>query len=156
MFSSHKNQRRIILEFKIQDQLNSFLMLFLQTCSWKVSYISELYAQLPKKELRMRNICFPNFIYPSLYGNISKQDVNQNCHYDILNYFDKTWLIKTARKVSKYGFFCGLYFPLFGLNTEIYSVSFPTQSKYEKIRTRKNSVFGLFLRSVRVTLKLYN
>ena len=37
----------------------------------------------------------------------------------------------TARKVSNYGVFSGLYFPAFGLNTE----------RYGKIRTRKNSFF---------------
>ena len=48
----------------------------------------------------------------------------------------------TARKVTKYGVFFGPYFPVFGLNTEIYSVNLRIQSKYRKIRTRKNSVFG--------------
>ena len=40
--------------------------------------------------------------------------------------------------------FSGLYFPVFGLNTEIYSVNLCIQSEYEKIRTRKNSLFGQF------------
>ena len=48
----------------------------------------------------------------------------------------------TAWKVSKYRLFSGPYFPVFGLNTEIYS-------ECRKIRTRKNSVFGYFLHSVR-------
>ena len=42
---------------------------------------------------------------------------------------------------------CGPYFPVFGLNTEIYSVNLRIQPEYRKIRTRKNSVFGHFLRS---------
>ena len=33
--------------------------------------------------------------------------------------------------------FSGLYFPEFGLNEEVYSVSFRIQSEFEKIRTRK-------------------
>ena len=41
----------------------------------------------------------------------------------------------------------GPYFPVFGLNTERYEVSFRIHSKYGKIRTRKSSVFGQFLRS---------
>ena len=41
-------------------------------------------------------------------------------------------------------FFSGPSFPVFGLNTEIYSVNFLIQSKYGKIRTRKNSAFGHF------------
>ena len=53
----------------------------------------------------------------------------------------------TAWKVSKYGVFSGPYFPVFGLNTEIYSVNLLDQSEHRKVRTRKNSVFGHFLRS---------
>ena len=49
--------------------------------------------------------------------------------------------------MSKYGVFPGLYFPVFGMNTEIYRVNLHVQSKYGKIRTRKNSVFRHFLRS---------
>ena len=49
--------------------------------------------------------------------------------------------------MSKYGVLSGSYFPAFGLNTERYRVSLRTQSKYWKIRTRKNSVFGRFSRS---------
>ena len=40
--------------------------------------------------------------------------------------------------------FFGLYFPVFGLNTEIYSVNLVIQSKYGKIRARKSSIFGQF------------
>ena len=39
------------------------------------------------------------------------------------------------------------YFPVFGLNTEIYFVNFSIQSEYRKIRTRNNSIFGHFSRS---------
>ena len=53
----------------------------------------------------------------------------------------------TAQKVSKYEFFSGLYFHVFGLNIEIYSVTLRIQSKYGKIRTRTNAVLGLFSRS---------
>ena len=44
----------------------------------------------------------------------------------------------TAGKVSKYGVISGPYFPVFGLNTEIYCVT---------RRTRNNSVFGHFSHS---------
>ena len=54
--------------------------------------------------------------------------------------------INTAWKVSKYRVFSGPYFPVFGLNTEIYS-NLRIQSEYRKIRIRKNSVFGRFSRS---------
>ena len=54
----------------------------------------------------------------------------------------------TAWKVPKYGVISGPYFPLFGLNTERYGESLCIQSNYRKIRTRNNSVFGRFSRSV--------
>ena len=67
-------------------------------------------------------------------------------------------LAYTAWKASKYGVFSGPYFSAFGLNTEIYFVNFRIlsecgvnlriQSEWVKIRTRKNSVFGNFSRSV--------
>ena len=40
-----------------------------------------------------------------------------------------TEVINTAWKVSKYGVFSGPYFPVFSLNTKIYSVSLRIQSK---------------------------
>ena len=49
-----------------------------------------------------------------------------------------------AQKFSEYGVFCGPYFSVFGLNTEIYGVNLRIQSEYRKIRTRKNSAFGHF------------
>ena len=52
--------------------------------------------------------------------------------------------INTAWKVFKYGVISGPYFPVFGLNTEIYSINLRIQSEYRKIRTRNNSVFGHF------------
>ena len=57
-------------------------------------------------------------------------------------------LARTAQKVSKYEVFSGLYFSVFGLNTEIYSVNIHIQSKYGKIRTRENSIFEHSSRSV--------
>ena len=50
----------------------------------------------------------------------------------------------TARKLSKYGVTSGLYFPVFGLNMERYSMSLRIQSEYRKKRIRSNSVFGHF------------
>ena len=53
----------------------------------------------------------------------------------------------TAWKVSKYGVISGPYFPVFGLNTEIYEANLCIQSEYRKIRTRNNNGFGHFSRS---------
>ena len=46
--------------------------------------------------------------------------------------------------MSKYGVISGQYFPVFGLNTERYSVILRIQSEYRKIRTRNISVFEQF------------
>ena len=54
----------------------------------------------------------------------------------------------TASKLSKYGDISGAYFPVFGLNSEIYPVNLGIQSEYRKMRTGKSSVFGHFSRSV--------
>ena len=54
----------------------------------------------------------------------------------------------TAWKLSTCRVFSGLYFPVFGLNTEIYGVSLCIQFEYRKIQTRKISVFGHFSCSV--------
>ena len=58
-------------------------------------------------------------------------------------------IVIIAWKVSKYGVISGPYFPVFGLNTKIYGVNLRVQSKYRKIRSRNNSVFGHFSYSVR-------
>ena len=47
---------------------------------------------------------------------------------------------------SKYGVFCGPYFPVFGVNTEIYSVNLHIESKNGK--TYRPEIFGHFSRSV--------
>ena len=53
-----------------------------------------------------------------------------------------------AGKFPNTEFFSGLYLLVFGVNTEIYSVNLCLQSKYVKIRIRKNSVIGHLLHSV--------
>ena len=58
----------------------------------------------------------------------------------------------TAWKLFKYGVFSGPYFPAFGLNTKMYVVNLRIQSKYGKIRTRKNSVFRQFLCNESLTI----
>ena len=44
-----------------------------------------------------------------------------------------------------YGGFSGSYFPIFGLNTEIYFVNLRIQSEYRKIQTRENPYLNTFL-----------
>ena len=50
--------------------------------------------------------------------------------------------------MSKYGVISGPSFLVFALKTERYGLSLRIQSEYRKIRTRNNSVFGHFSRSV--------
>ena len=50
--------------------------------------------------------------------------------------FVHTWWVSqslyyTVWKVSKYGVFSGPYFPVFGMNTEIYGVSFNWNSSWK-------------------------
>ena len=53
--------------------------------------------------------------------------------------------IFTAWKVSKYGVFSGPYFPVLGLNTEIYCVNLRIKLEYGKIQTRKTPYLDTFL-----------
>ena len=62
----------------------------------------------------------------------------------------------TAWKVSKYGVFSGLYLRVLGQNTERFSVSLRIQSECGKMQTRKNSGFGHFSRSARLTFSKHN
>ena len=62
-------------------------------------------------------------------------------------YCRKYWRIFKSSRPEKncpYGVFSGLHFPVFELNTEIYSVNFCIQSKCRQIQTRKNLVSGQF------------
>ena len=52
--------------------------------------------------------------------------------------------LHTAWKVSRYGVFSGPYFPVFGLNTERYSVSLRIQSECGKIGPEKTSYLDTF------------
>ena len=51
--------------------------------------------------------------------------------------------------MSKYRVISGPYFPVFGLNTKIYFLNLRIHSEYRKMRTRNNSTFGQFSRSVK-------
>ena len=70
--------------------------------------------------------------------------------------FNQIWLNKLVTifmrtrhclKIVQIRRFSGPYFPVFRLNTEIYSVNLRIHPKYRKMRIRRNSVFGHFSRS---------
>ena len=70
----------------------------------------------------------------------------------------KQYLLKviySAWKVSKYWVFSGPNFPVFRVNTEIYSVNLRIQSKNRKIRTRKTPYLNTF-HAVLLKFKSYN
>ena len=50
----------------------------------------------------------------------------------------------TAWKMSKYGICSGHYFPVFGLNTEIYEVNHRIQSEYRKYGPEKTRYLETF------------
>ena len=60
-----------------------------------------------------------------IYGKVELE--NSECNNQILNHCEK--------KIPKYGGFSGPYFPVFGLNTEIYSVFSPNTGSYRPEKT---------------------
>ena len=62
--------------------------------------------------------------------------------------FEDHHCVKSVRIQSYFG----LHFPTFRLNTEIYGVSFPIQSKWEKNADQNNSEYGHFLRGANIPL----
>ena len=61
--------------------------------------------------------------------------------------FISAWFFHYVNSVQMRSFY-GPYFPVFGLNADIYTINHRIQSEYREIRTRKNSVFGHISRSV--------
>ena len=87
-----------------------------------------------------------------MWNGIFLQQSHNSAHIPTTEINENLYLLSqssTVWKVSKYGVFSGPHFPTFGQNTERYSISLRIQSEYGKKRTRKNSVFGHFSRSVR-------
>ena len=81
-----------------------------------------------------------------MFSYTSRVDQTAGNHCYWYRHFHSNRSLTTAWKVSKYGVISGPYFPVFGLNTDIYAVKLRIQSEYRKIRTRNNSVFGHFWR----------
>ena len=103
---------------------------------------------LRKFDIFMYLTGFRKLFFSSIYDNIQISQVKNWLTVLMLRYF--LIFIKTYHcvKMSKYVVISGPYFPVFGLNTEIYGVNLRIQSEYRKIRTRNSTVFGLISRSV--------
>ena len=86
-----------------------------------------------------------------LDSSICRKYFMQDCRRQTMINIRKWYYVKSVRIRS----YSGPYFPASGLNTERYGVSLRIQSECRKIRTRENSVFGHFSRSVFLT-KYYN
>ena len=97
------------------------------------------------------NLSFINALYILIFSWFVLQLVvcesrNSSPNFSIFQIAVTVW------KVSKYEFISGPYFPVFGLNTEIYGINIHIHP-YSKIRTRNNSVFGHFSRSDYLDIK---
>ena len=64
--------------------------------------------------------------------------------YQILTYIGNILNSKTVWNVSKYGVFSGSFFPVFELNTEIYSVNLRLQSNTRKYGPEKTPYLDTF------------
>ena len=85
-----------------------------------------------------------NFIEKRFQHRRFSVNIAKNLKTTILKNICK-WLLLplvTTWKVSKYGVISGPYFPVYRLNTEIYSVNLRIESEYREICTRNNSVLG--------------
>ena len=78
---------------------------------------------------------------------VEKLIVNLHYEKEYVTHIGDLKLALTLREKcpSKYGVFCGSYFPVFGVNTEIYSVNLHIQS--ENGKTYGPEIFGHFSRS---------
>ena len=73
--------------------------------------------------------------------------IENYCNRDAYSFIKSIWVTIHCLKSIQIWSFSGPYFPVFGLNTDIYRVNLRIQSKYRKIRTKKNSVFRHFSHS---------
>ena len=113
--------------------------------------VKDCFRRLPKKSL-MENLIFCAVINALIFVlNLLKVNkliikTSDNIIWRrIIN--EKTLIVFTARKTSKYGDFSGPYFPVFLLNSEIKS---PYSVKIRENTEQKNSVFGHFYVVLRI------
>ena len=102
--------------------------------------------------------CQSTFFNKKLKETLAQVYFVEFCEISKNTFFYRTPLVaaseilsgSNAWKVSKCRVISGSYFPAFGLNTERYFAFLLIQSECGKIRTRNNSEFGHFSRSVRI------
>ena len=119
--------------------------IFKHRMCFQILKVSKDNTNLQKRWLFNKYDDNPRSILPFRKKVLEKSFIIKTAHSLFqMHYFDTAW------KVSKYGVISGPYFPVVGLNMEIYFVNLRIQSEYRKIRTRNNSVFEHFSRSVSV------
>ena len=79
------------------------------------------HKSLAKYEIHLCDTAINTTGYKVLINTSKRYHLHFNDHVNPTTY--------TARKMSKYGVFSGPSFPVFGLNTEFYSVNLRIQSK---------------------------
>ena len=130
--------------------------------NWFVSKMTRIWWILIRALKSLKNLHFDWSLLCKVY-NVWPKKVQRSYlswHWRVMQNLKKNWLVAwkitwgiwqifiktlesvTVWKVSKDGVFPGVYFPVFGLNMEIYVVNLRIQSKYGKIRSRKKAVFG--------------
>ena len=107
-----------------------------------VIIISFFFFFLPKCKYNRINLSYHRlqFVKETQINTVSNIEQKVNTVWKVSN---TAWVIS------------GPYFPVFRLNTEIYSVNLRIQSEYRKIRTRKKSVFEHFSSSGNVLFTTY-
>ena len=127
---------------------------------WLMCFVRQKNSGNLKNSIATRNIKY-HFIH--VIFSYRKLKTNPSLFFDNshTSFLLDIWRTHTAWKVSKYGVFSGPFFveffPVSGLNTEIYGVNLRISSKYRKIRTRKNSVnahFSCSGRRLKLLLKI--
>ena len=132
---------------------------FVKTLSLNVKYFPPTTLKQPscwsmilKKYLINILWIFQSTCCPAYFGNLHNFSVQDFFKFHPgEKYFLIFFCLTLREKCPNTEFFSGPYFPVFGLNTEIFSVSLRIYSECGKIRTRKNSTSGHFSRSVNIT-----
>ena len=85
------------------------------------------------------------------FVRVSWNSTNRNkvCSYSVSNY-----LYHGEKSVQIRSYLWCPYFPVFGLNREIYFANLRIQCEYRKIRTRSSSIFGKVLRSDYIIMEI--
>ena len=143
-----------IFSYKID---NSFFCNFLLKWKRHPVYISAFIQHIIRKQNLPSQCCYHKSNLTSMESWKSRRETRRQVsvkgrlpdYYSRKSPWFQFWFqlfanLHIAWNVSKYGVISGPYFPVFGLNTEIYSVNLRIQSEYRKIRTGNNSAFGHF------------